>query len=128
MRKNANKITLWIDEKLLQDIRQCSKKDNINMSVFIRTALKEKVEEKIVDKIKDPIKNVVHEQIKNSMDIFTDRIVKLIIKCAISAESSNYNTIGILSHILKSDRNEVKQLSYQYAIQNLKKKGDKIIE
>ncbi|MCX8075231.1 MAG: hypothetical protein N2749_06590 [Clostridia bacterium] len=125
MRKNSNKITIWLDDKTYNEVKTYTETNKLYMSVFIRRAIQNLLEEIDSNKIRDPLKKLIHTQIKESMDIYMDRIIKLVIKSILSSESANYNTGELLSNIKRIDKKEVREIAYRNAIEYLKKKGDK---
>lgn len=108
MRKNSNKITIWIDDKLYTETKAYVDTHKIYMSVFIRRAIQNILEEIDSNKIRDPLKKLIHDQVRESINISMDRLTKLIIKSILSSESANYNTTELLSSISKIDRQEIK--------------------
>lgn len=126
MRKNSNKITIWLDDKTYNEIKTYTETNKLYMSIFIRKAIQNLLEEIDSNKIRDPLKKLIHAQIKESMDIYMNRIIKLVIKSILSSESANYNTCELVSNIKRTDIKEVKNIAHRNAIEYLKKKGDNI--
>jgi hypothetical protein len=57
--------------------------------------------------MRDPLKKLINSQIKESMEIYMDRVIKLVIKGILASESANYNTSELLSSISKVDKQEI---------------------
>jgi uncharacterized membrane-anchored protein YjiN (DUF445 family) len=125
MRKNSNKITIWLDDKTYNEVKAYTETNKLYMSVFIRKAIQNLLEEIDSNKIRDPLKKLINEQIKLSMETYMDRVIKLIIKAILASESANYNTSELLSSISKIDKQEIREIAYRNAIEYLKKRGEK---
>lgn len=125
MRKNANKITIWLNDKTYNEVKTYTEINKLYMSIFIRKAIQNLLEEIDSNKIRDPLKKLINEQIKLSMETYMDRVIKLIIKAILASESANYNTSELLSSISKIDKQEIREISYKNAIEYLKKRGEK---
>jgi uncharacterized membrane-anchored protein YjiN (DUF445 family) len=125
MRKNSNKITIWLDDKTHNELKAYTEINKIYISVFIRKAIQNLLEEIDSSKIRDPLKKLINEQIKLSMEIYMDRVIKLVIKAILASESANYNTSELLSSISKVDKQEIREIAYRNAIEYLKKRGEK---
>jgi uncharacterized membrane-anchored protein YjiN (DUF445 family) len=126
MRKNSNKVTIWLDDKTYNELKAYTEINKIYISVFIRKATQNLLEEIDSSKIRDPLKKLINEQIKLSMGIYMDRVIKLIIKAILASESANYNTSELLSNIIKVDKQEIREIAYRNAIEYLKKRGEKL--
>ena len=124
MRKNQNKISIWLDDKTYNEVKAYTETNKLYMSIFIRKAIQNLLEEIDSNKIRDPLKKLIHNQIKESMEIYMDRVIKLVIKAILASESANYNTLELLSNNSRISKNEAREISYKNAIQYLKNKGD----
>lgn len=126
MRKNSNKITIWLDDKTYNEVKAYTETNKLYMSVFIRKSIQNLLEEIDLNKIRDPLKKLINSQIKESMETYMNRVIKLVIKGILASESANYNTTELLSSISKVDKQEIKEIAYKNAIEYLKKRGEKL--
>lgn len=124
MRKNSNKITIWLDDKTYNEVKAYTETNKLYMSVFIRKSIQNLLEEIDSNKIRDPLKKLINSQIKESMETYMNRVIKLVIKGILASESANYNTSELLSSISKVDKQEIKEIAYKNAIEYLKKRGE----
>lgn len=124
MRKNANKITIWLDDKTYNEVKAYTETNKLYMSAFIRKSIQNLLEEIDSNKIRDPLKKLINSQIKESMKTYMDRVIKLVIKGILASECANYNTSELLSSISKVDKQEIREIAYKNAIEYLKKRGE----
>lgn len=117
------KLNAWVTKDQKAFLKNIADQKGTSISDEIRQILNLHIGVENVTKYSDTIFEYIDKGVKMSVDKYLNRILKLIIKATLSAESSNHNTAEILSAIKKIDVNEIKDTAYHYATNYLGKGG-----
>ena len=113
--KRAN-LNVWITKHQKYFLKSKADIDGVSISMVTRKGIELLENEQMLNTNIDKICEIIDMQIDRSFKKNLDRLIKLVVKGVISAESSNHNTAKILANIEKIDLQEVKDNAYHYAI------------
>lgn len=121
--KEVEKLNAWISKHQKDFIKAKANIEDKSISAIIRQCIELYENQESLNTNIDRICEILDKQIDRSFKKNLDRVIKLVVKAVISAESSNHNTAQILSSMKRIDINEVKETAYHYATNYLQRKN-----
>ena len=119
----GKKLNAWITEHQRNFLRAKADIDGVSVSEIVRQAIVMYENVESLNTNIDKICEIIDTQIDRSFKKNLDRLISLVVKGVISAESANHNSAEILAKLNDKDISEVKDTAYHYAINYIKKKG-----
>lgn len=123
LKVEAQKLNVWITKSQKDFLRTKAEINSVSIATIVREAIDMYQNVEALNTNIDKICEIIDKQMERSFKRYLDRVIKLIIKGVISAESANHNVAEILSSINNVDINEVKGTAHHYAINYLQKRG-----
>lgn len=124
LKTEAQKLNVWITKKQKDFLRTRAELNEVSIATIVREAIDMYQNVDALNTNIDRICEIIDKQMERSFKRYLDRVIKLIIKGAISAEAANHNVAEILAIINEVDINEVKSTAHHYAINYLQKRGE----
>lgn len=122
-KEKCAKLNVWVTKHQKDFLKSKADIDGVSISMVTRKGIDLLENEQMLNTNIDKICEIIDMQIDRSFKKNLDRLIKLVVKGVISAESSNHNSAKILASIEKIDLQEVKDTAYHYAINYMQKKG-----
>lgn len=121
--KEVEKLNSWVTKHQKDFIKARANIEDKSISSIVRECIELYENQESLNNNIDKICEILDKQIDRSFKKNLDRVIKLVVKAVISAESSNHNTAEILSSMKRIDINEVKDTAYHYATNYLQRKN-----
>ena len=119
------KLNAWVTKEQLDFIKLTAENDKKNISMIIRDYIDFNMSKMAIETSLDRVCNILDKQINISLNKYLERIIGLVVKSAISSESSNINSEEILASIRKQDIEEIRLITRKKAISHMRR-GEKI--
>lgn len=121
-KREVEKLNVWVTKHQKQFLKAKANIESTSTSAIVRQCIDLYETQETLNTNINKICEIIDKQIDISFKKNLDRIIKLVVKGVISAESANHNSAEILSSIKKIDVNEVKDTAYHYASNYLQRK------
>lgn len=123
-KKEVEKLNVWVTKQQKDFLKVKADINGVSIATIVRECIEMYESVETLNTNIDKICEIIDTQIDRSFKKNLDRLIKLVIKGVISAESANHNSAEALAKLNNVDINEVKNTAYHYAINYIKKKGE----
>lgn len=120
----GKKLNAWITEHQRDFLKSKADIEGVSISALVRQAVEMFENVESLNTNIDKICEIIDTQIDRSFKKNLDRLIALVVKGVIAAESANHNSAEIVAKLNNVDISEVKDTAYHYAINYIKKKGE----